>query len=79
MALMNRELAPEVETIFIVTDAQYSYLSSSAVKEVFQFGDRCRAWSLRGYTGDFGKGFHRRTSYGDGLLDDIFSPLRSVA
>jgi len=38
MALMNRELAPEVETIFIVTDAQYSYLSSSAVKEVFQFG-----------------------------------------
>jgi len=38
MALMNRELAPEIETIFIVTDAQYSYLSSSAVKEVFQFG-----------------------------------------
>jgi len=38
MALMNRQLAPDVETFFIVTDAQYSYLSSSAVKNVFQFG-----------------------------------------
>jgi pantetheine-phosphate adenylyltransferase len=38
MALMNRQLAPDVETFFIVTEPQYSYLSSSAVKNVFQFG-----------------------------------------
>ncbi|MDR3231849.1 MAG: pantetheine-phosphate adenylyltransferase [Synergistaceae bacterium] len=38
MALMNRQLAPEVETIFIVTDAKYSYLSSSAIRDIFQFG-----------------------------------------
>jgi len=38
MALMNRQLAPEVETVFIVTDAKYSYLSSSAIRDVFQFG-----------------------------------------
>lgn len=38
LAQMNRQLAPEIETLFIVTDAQYSYLSSRAVKEVFHFG-----------------------------------------
>jgi len=38
LALMNRQLAPEIETFFIVTDAKYSYLSSGVVKEVFHFG-----------------------------------------
>ncbi len=38
MALMNRQLAPEIETFFIVTDPKYSYVSSSGVREVFQFG-----------------------------------------
>ena len=37
-AQMNRQLAPEIETFFIVTDAKYSYLSSSSVKAAFQFG-----------------------------------------
>ncbi len=26
LALMNRQLAPDIETLFIVTDAKYSYL-----------------------------------------------------
>ena len=38
LALMNRQLAPEIETFFIVTEAKYSYLSSRAVKEVCHFG-----------------------------------------
>jgi pantetheine-phosphate adenylyltransferase len=38
LAQMNRQLAPETETFFLVTDAKYSYLSSHSVKEVFQFG-----------------------------------------
>ncbi|MBQ7151068.1 MAG: pantetheine-phosphate adenylyltransferase [Synergistaceae bacterium] len=38
MALMNRKLAPEVETFFIVTDPRYSYVSSSSVREIFHFG-----------------------------------------
>ena len=38
MALMNRQLAPEIETFFIVTDPKYSYVSSSGVREVFHFG-----------------------------------------
>ncbi|KXG76000.1 pantetheine-phosphate adenylyltransferase [Thermotalea metallivorans] len=37
MALMNRKLNPEVETIFMMTSSEYSYLSSSLVKEVFKF------------------------------------------
>jgi pantetheine-phosphate adenylyltransferase len=38
MALMNRQLAPEIETFFVVTDPKYSYLSSSAIRDIFQFG-----------------------------------------
>ena len=38
IALMNRQLAPELETFFIVTDPKYSYVSSSGVREVFHFG-----------------------------------------
>ena len=38
MALMNNKLDPEVETVFMMTSAQYSYLSSSAVKQVAKFG-----------------------------------------
>ncbi|MFZ0630930.1 MAG: pantetheine-phosphate adenylyltransferase [Acidobacteriaceae bacterium] len=38
MALMNRRLAPDVETIFLMPDAKYSFVSSRLVKEVFQLG-----------------------------------------
>lgn len=38
MALMNRRLAPELETIFLMPDAKYSFVSSRLVKEVFILG-----------------------------------------
>ncbi len=38
MALMNRRLSPDVETIFLMPDAQYSFVSSRLVKEVFELG-----------------------------------------
>ena len=38
MALMNRKLSPDVETIFLMTSSKNSYLSSSIVKEVAKFG-----------------------------------------
>lgn len=34
LALMNKRLAPEIETIFMVTCYKYSYLNSSIVKEI---------------------------------------------
>lgn len=38
MALMNNHLDNEVETVFMMTTAQYSFLSSSSVKQVAKFG-----------------------------------------
>ena len=38
MALMNRKLQPELETVFLMPAEQYSYLSSRLVQEVAQLG-----------------------------------------
>ena len=38
MASMNRQLDNDVETIFLMTDSRYAFLSSSVLKEVAQFG-----------------------------------------
>ena len=37
MAQMNKNLYPELETIFLVPSAEYSFLSSSIIKEVASF------------------------------------------
>lgn len=37
MSLTNKHLAPDIETFFITTNSQFSYLSSSIVKEVARF------------------------------------------
>jgi len=38
MALMNRKLQPELETVFMMPAEQYSYVSSRLVREVAQLG-----------------------------------------
>lgn len=38
MALMNKKLGEDVETLFMATSTSYSYLSSSLVKEVARLG-----------------------------------------
>jgi len=38
MALMNRRLAPEIETVFLQPAGRYSFVSSRMVKEVFSLG-----------------------------------------
>lgn len=38
MALMNSQLDPNIETLFMMTSSEYSYLSSSSVKQVAKFG-----------------------------------------
>jgi pantetheine-phosphate adenylyltransferase len=38
MALMNRKLHPELETVFMMPAGKYSYLSSRLVREVAQLG-----------------------------------------
>jgi pantetheine-phosphate adenylyltransferase len=44
MALTNRKLAPEIETLFMMPKEVHSYVSSSTVKEVAKLG---------GHTHDF--------------------------
>ncbi len=38
MAQMNQELSPEIETIFLVPEVHYSFLSSSLVRQVAALG-----------------------------------------
>lgn len=38
MALMNNKLDPSIETVFMMAKAEYSFFSSSAVKQVAIFG-----------------------------------------
>ncbi|MDR3739908.1 MAG: pantetheine-phosphate adenylyltransferase [Terracidiphilus sp.] len=38
MALMNRRLAPEIETVFLQPAGRYSFVSSRMLKEVAKFG-----------------------------------------
>ena len=42
MALMNRKLDPEIETVFMMPAEAYSYLSSRLVKEIYQLGGSIR-------------------------------------
>ena len=38
MAQTNKQLLPELETIFLMTKAEYSFISSSTVKEIVKLG-----------------------------------------
>ena len=38
MALMNRQLEPEISTVFLMPNEKYSYLNSTIIKEVARFG-----------------------------------------
>lgn len=38
MALMNRRLRPEIETVFLMAGEAFSFISSKLVKEVFRLG-----------------------------------------
>jgi pantetheine-phosphate adenylyltransferase len=38
MALMNRRLRPEIETVFMMANEAYSFISSRLVKQVFSLG-----------------------------------------
>lgn len=40
MALMNRKLEPEIETVFLMADTEFSYVSSQLIKQVFTLGGR---------------------------------------
>jgi pantetheine-phosphate adenylyltransferase len=59
IALMNRKLNPDFETVFLMPSEQYIYLHSSLVKEIYRLGgnvsclvpkavvERLREWNVR--------------------------------
>lgn len=42
IAQMNHRLNPRIDTVFFTTSVEYSYLSSSAIKEIASFGGNIR-------------------------------------
>ena len=44
MALMNRKLAPEIETIFLMPKDEYTFISSRLVKEIAHLGGNVSAF-----------------------------------
>ncbi|MCP9818040.1 pantetheine-phosphate adenylyltransferase [Synechococcus sp. J7-Johnson] len=59
IAHTNRSLAAEVETLFLVTAAHHSFLSSSVVKEVARFGGNVRHMVPPGVADDLARLFNR--------------------
>jgi pantetheine-phosphate adenylyltransferase len=59
MALMNNKLDCSIETVFMTTSAQYSYLSSSSVKQVAMFGGCIKDLVPECIIGDILKKFNR--------------------
>ena len=44
LALANRELAPELETVFLMTESEHLHISSSLVKEIARNGGGLRGF-----------------------------------
>jgi len=42
MALMNKELAPDIEMVCLMTSSRYQFLSSSTIKEIASLGGSVR-------------------------------------
>lgn len=42
MAMLNRNLNPKIDTIFLMTSVEYAFLSSSSVREIASFGGEVR-------------------------------------
>jgi pantetheine-phosphate adenylyltransferase len=40
MAMMNRRLQPQIETVFLTAAEEYSFVSSSLMKQVMELGGR---------------------------------------
>jgi pantetheine-phosphate adenylyltransferase len=40
MSLMNRRLQPQIETVFLTAAEEYSFVSSTLMKQVFELGGR---------------------------------------
>ncbi len=60
MALMNRHLQPNIETLFVMPHEQFSYTSSSLVKQVARYGGDITHFVPANVATALGKLFARR-------------------
>jgi pantetheine-phosphate adenylyltransferase len=49
MSLTNRTLAPEIETVFLMANEDYSHVSSSLIKQIARFGEEDAAERLTSF------------------------------
>ncbi len=59
MALTNRKLAPEIETLFMMPNENYSYVTASTIREIVRYGGDADAFvtaPVRKYLETFVKG-----------------------
>jgi len=49
MSLTNRTLAPEIETVFLMANENYSHVSSTLIKQIARFGREDAAERLRDF------------------------------
>jgi pantetheine-phosphate adenylyltransferase len=61
IAHTNKSLDPHMETLFLATAVNHSFLSSSVVKEVARFGGDVRHMVPTGVAEDLSRLFNRRT------------------
>ena len=62
MALTNRKLAPEVETVFMMTGERFAYTKSSLIKEIYNLGGRIDCFVPPPVVRMFERKFGRRDS-----------------
>ena len=60
MALINHKINPELDTMFLTTDHQYMYLSSSIVKELGNYGVPLQDFLPDEIIDDFERRIHER-------------------
>lgn len=60
MALINRKINPELDTMFLTAESQYMYLSSSTVKELGNYGVDLSDFLPAGIIPDFQERVARR-------------------
>jgi pantetheine-phosphate adenylyltransferase len=60
LALMNRKLDPRIETIFLMTKDEYTFISSRLVKEIGELGGKVSGFVPRGVEGAMRRKFGSR-------------------
>jgi pantetheine-phosphate adenylyltransferase len=49
MSLANQTLAPDIETVFLMSSEKYTHISSTLIKQIAQFGQANHAEQLRAF------------------------------